>query len=118
LKISYSLGGLVVKQALMEAKLDSQYTWVAEATCLLVFATPHRGGKFAEAGSGAAKFIRAMSRKTSDDLLEALKKNSAEAAKRFVQGRHLPENCLIISFFEKLSYSILKIVSFMEIIYE
>jgi triacylglycerol esterase/lipase EstA (alpha/beta hydrolase family) len=110
--IGHSIGGLVVKQALVEARLNPQYTWVAEATTLLVFfATPHQGGNYSEVGSVAAAFARTLSRKPSDDLLNALQKNSAEASRRYEQARHLPKKCLVISFYEKLSYGKLKIVS-------
>lgn len=103
----------MVKQALVEANIDTQHRWVAEATCLLVFfATPHQGGNYAGVGSVAAKLVRTVLRKPTDDLLEALKKNSADAARRFVNARHLPRNCLVISFYERMSYKKLGVVSF------
>ncbi|KAK4164656.1 putative kinesin light chain, partial [Cladorrhinum sp. PSN259] len=99
--ICHSLGGLVVKQALVEAKLDESYKSIFEATCLLAFfATPHQGGNYASVGHVAAKIARTVLIAPSNDLLSALKKSSDEATRRFEQARHLSEKCLVISFFE------------------
>ncbi|RYP05013.1 hypothetical protein DL764_004088 [Monosporascus ibericus] len=99
------LGGLVVKEALVEATLDPTYKPIVEATRLLVFfATPHRGGKYANIGDIAAKIVRASLQKPSNKLLDALKKQSDSATKRFEQSRHLYERCLIVNFFEGQPY--------------
>ncbi|KAL2126598.1 hypothetical protein VTI74DRAFT_563 [Chaetomium olivicolor] len=103
--ICHSLGGLVVKQALVEAKLDESYKSIFEATCLLVFfATPHRGGKYATVGDVAAKIFTKALGVDANDLLNALKRNSNEATKRFEQARYLFERTLVVSFFEGGSY--------------
>ncbi|PGH14471.1 hypothetical protein AJ80_05916 [Polytolypa hystricis UAMH7299] len=78
--ICHSLGGLVVKQALIEATANSTSASIAEATCLLVFvATPHQGGDYASAGDVMAKAVRVSLRKPSNDLLRSLKHKSDEA---------------------------------------
>ncbi|KAL7754809.1 hypothetical protein ACKLNR_015149 [Fusarium oxysporum f. sp. zingiberi] len=42
--------------------------------------------------------------KPRNDLLDALKENSDQAMQRFEQARHLPERCLVVSFYEGDSY--------------
>ncbi|KAI0886308.1 TPR-like protein [Annulohypoxylon maeteangense] len=109
--ICHSLGGLVVKEALVEAALDVTYKSIAEETRLLVFfATPHRGGNGVGIGEIVAKIVRAGLRKPKNDLLDALKKNSDSATKRFEQSRHVYERCLVVNFFEGRSYGKLGII--------
>ncbi|KAH7304608.1 hypothetical protein B0I35DRAFT_401104 [Stachybotrys elegans] len=103
--ICHSLGGLIVKEALVTATLDIEYKSIVEATCLLVFfATPHQGGNYASVGDIVAKIVRASTSKPRNDLLDALREKSDQATQRFEQARHLPEKCLVISFFEGESY--------------
>ncbi|EXM12764.1 hypothetical protein FOTG_18754 [Fusarium oxysporum f. sp. vasinfectum 25433] len=103
--ICHSLGGLVVKEALVAATLDITYKSIVEATRLLVFfATPHQGGNYASLGDIVAKIVRTGMSKPRNDLLDALKENSDKATQRFEQARHLPERCLVVSFYEGDSY--------------
>ncbi|EGU77181.1 hypothetical protein FOXB_12308, partial [Fusarium oxysporum f. sp. conglutinans Fo5176] len=103
--ICHSLGGLVVKEALVTATLDVTYKSIVEATRLLVFfATPHQGGNYASLGDIVAKIVRTGMSKPRNDLLDALKENSDQATQLFEQGRHLPERCLVVSFYEGDSY--------------
>lgn len=89
----------------MEATLDSRYRSIRDSTRLLVFfATPHRGGKHASVGDVVAKIVRAGLRRPKNDLVDALKEDSEAANKRFEQARHLPANCLIVSFYETEPY--------------
>ncbi|KAH6881069.1 hypothetical protein B0T10DRAFT_551364 [Thelonectria olida] len=109
--ICHSLGGLVVKEALVEATLDVSYKSIVEATRLLVFfATPHQGGNYASVGDVAAKIVSAGLLKPSNDLLDALKQHSNEATRRFEQSRHLYERCLVVSFFEGMPYGKMGII--------
>ncbi|XTI93984.1 P-loop containing nucleoside triphosphate hydrolase protein [Cenococcum geophilum] len=106
--ICHSLGGLVVKEALVEATLDPTHKSIVEATCLLVFfATPHQGGNYATVGDVAARIVRAGLRKPSNDLVKSLESSSNEATRRFEQFRHLNEKFLVISFYEGKSYGTL-----------
>ncbi|KAH8894406.1 hypothetical protein GQ53DRAFT_643154, partial [Thozetella sp. PMI_491] len=99
--ICHSLGGLVVKQALVEATLARSYTSIVEATRLVVFfATPHQGGNHVSVGAIVAELARVAFRNPPNDLLEALKKNSDAATKRFEQSRNLPDKFFIVNFFE------------------
>ncbi|KAM0293721.1 hypothetical protein ACHAPM_011521 [Fusarium culmorum] len=103
--ICHSLGGLIVKEALMAATLDATYKSTVEAACLLVFfATPHQGGNYASLGDIVAKIVRTGMSKPKNDLLEALKANSDQAMQRFEQARYLPERCLVVNFYEGDSY--------------
>ncbi|CZR68348.1 uncharacterized protein PAC_18247 [Phialocephala subalpina] len=90
--ICHSLGGLVVKEALVEGTIDTVYKSIVEATRLLVFfATPHQGGSYATVGDIAATIVRAGLRRPSNDLINSLKQDSDEATRRFEQSRHLQE---------------------------
>ncbi|RKK30690.1 hypothetical protein BFJ66_g16191 [Fusarium oxysporum f. sp. cepae] len=103
--ICHSLGGLIVKEALVAATLDGTYKSIVEATRLLVFfATPHQGGNYASLGDIVAKIVRTGMSKPRNDLLDALKESSDQALQRFEQARHLPERCLVVSFYEGDSY--------------
>ncbi|KAM0539953.1 hypothetical protein ACHAO7_011667 [Fusarium culmorum] len=89
------------RKALVAATLDVTYKSIVEATRLLVFfATPHQGGNYASLGDIVAKIVRTGISKPRNDLLDALKENSDQAMQRFEQGRHLPEKCLVVSFYE------------------
>lgn len=46
----------------------------------------------------------------SNDLIDALKRDSIEATKRFEQARHVFERCLVVSFSESRSYGKMGIV--------
>ncbi|EXL66121.1 hypothetical protein FOPG_17688 [Fusarium oxysporum f. sp. conglutinans race 2 54008] len=103
--ICHSLGGLIVKEALVAATLDGTYKSIVETTRLLVFfATPHQGGNYASLGDIVAKIVRTGMSKPRNDLLDALKESSDQAMQRFEQARHLPERCLVVSFYEGDSY--------------
>ncbi|KAI1482378.1 TPR-like protein [Daldinia eschscholtzii] len=110
--ICHSLGGLVVKEALIEANQDIIYRPILEATRLLVFfATPHRGGNYANIGDVVAKIVKFGSgNRRNNKLLDELKRNSDSATKRFAQSRHIYERCLIVNFFEGASYGKLGII--------
>lgn len=58
-----------------------------------------------------AKIAQAARLTASNDLLEALKRNSDAAAQRFEKSRHLTDRFLVVSFFESQSYGKLGIVS-------
>ena len=75
--IAHSLGGLLVKQALVEAKINPLYTCIQASTYGLVFfATPHSGGNKAGVADSAAKFCSALTGQPKNSLLETLEKAS------------------------------------------
>ncbi|KAF2872761.1 hypothetical protein BDV95DRAFT_397503 [Massariosphaeria phaeospora] len=104
--IAHSMGGLLVKEALVEATLDDSYSEILRSTKLLVFfGTPHRGGNHATVGDYVARLYKTMARNPRNDLVESLREFSDTATKRYEQFRHKLEDFLIISFFETLPYS-------------
>lgn len=77
--LGHSLGGLLIKQALINAHNNPKYTPIKEATTgLAFFATPHNGGdwKLLSLGYVAAKIAVATGIQQGDDILETLKKGS------------------------------------------
>jgi hypothetical protein len=104
------------EQALVEGTLDPTYRSIVKSTRLLVFfATPHLGGNYSGIGDFAAKIVRTGLRTPSNDLLEGLKSGSRDVIRRFEQARHLPDNCLVISFYETENYGRLGLVSYIHI---
>lgn len=75
--ISHSLGGLLVKQALVEAKLNPLYTCIKASTHgLAFFGTPHSGGNRASVADCAAKLCSALTGHGKNSLLQTLEKAS------------------------------------------
>lgn len=75
--IAHSLGGLLVKQALVEAKLNPLYTCIKASTHGLVFfGTPHSGGNRASVADSAAKLCSALTGHGKNSLLETLEEDS------------------------------------------
>ena len=73
--IAHSLGGLLVKQALVGAKTNPLYSCIKASTYGLVFfATPHSGGNGASVADSAAKLCSALTRQAKNSLLETLEK--------------------------------------------
>ncbi|KAK4188864.1 hypothetical protein QBC35DRAFT_495003 [Podospora australis] len=77
--LGHSMGGLLIKQALINAHNNPKYTEIRNATTgLAFFATPHNGGdwKLVSLGSVAAKIATATGFQQGDDVLETLKQGS------------------------------------------
>ena len=75
--VAHSLGGLLVKQALIEALLNQKYKCIKASTYGIVFfATPHSGGNGAGIAESAAKFCSALTGQTRNSLLQTLTKHS------------------------------------------
>ena len=67
------MGGLLIKQALINAHNNPKYTPIKDATTgLAFFATPHHGGdwKFVSLGSVAATIATTVGFQKGDDVLE------------------------------------------------
>jgi hypothetical protein len=70
------MGGILIKQALINAHNNTKYTPIKDATKGLVFfATPHRGGNWmmVSLGGVATKIATFMGFQKGDDVLETLK---------------------------------------------
>ena len=87
--IAHSLGGLVVKQALVTAKNNDAYSSVRNATYGLVFfAVPHQGGHGATLGAIAKNIVLSVNGDSRNDLVESLKKNSLFQENQAMLFRH------------------------------
>ena len=101
--IAHSLGGIVVKRALVEAKLNDLYRSIREATYgIAFFGTPHQGGNLARLGDIASTIIRSVLRNPSNSLMEALKKDSAFVESLQSDFQHQLDNYKVLSFYETL----------------
>ncbi|EAW09990.1 LipA and NB-ARC domain protein [Aspergillus clavatus NRRL 1] len=100
--IGHSLGGLVIKQALLNAHEDPKYTAIRLATCGLVFfGTPHRGAKGVEVGKIAAKVARFVSSgHASNELLNSLEYDSLFTRQMSNRFSHQLEDYRVVSFVE------------------
>ena len=101
--VAHSLGGIVVKRALVEAKLDDSYRSIREATHgIAFFGTPHQGGNSAKLGDIAASIVRGILRNPPNTFMEALKKDSLFSNDIVEDFRHSLEDYYVVSFFETL----------------
>ncbi|KAK0665214.1 hypothetical protein QBC41DRAFT_16307 [Cercophora samala] len=77
--IGHSLGGLLIKQALINAHNNPKFTEIKDVTTgLAFFATPHNGGdwKLVSLGSLVARVATATGFQPGDDVMEVLKEGS------------------------------------------
>ena len=99
--VAHSLGGIIVKQALIEAKLDDSCGNIREATYgIAFFGTPHQGANDVKLGSIAASIVRSVSRNPQNTFLEALKKDSLFSDIVAENFRHQLEDYYVLSFVE------------------
>ncbi|KAK3936743.1 ankyrin repeat-containing domain protein [Diplogelasinospora grovesii] len=99
--ICHSLGGLVVKRALVTTRLTDEYSSIKNATyCIAFFGTPHRGANGVALGDIAASIARFALRKATNTFLEALKKDSLFADDLVKDFRQQLEDYYILSFYE------------------
>ncbi|KAJ8133016.1 hypothetical protein O1611_g607 [Lasiodiplodia mahajangana] len=99
--LCHSMGGLLVKQALINAHSNPKHTPTKRATSgLAFFATPHNGGdwKLVSLGRLAAKVATSAGFQKGDDVLETLKKGSIFSEIMQEQFRHQLLEYDIISF--------------------
>ncbi|MCJ1422110.1 Serine active site containing protein 1 [Xylographa parallela] len=101
--VAHSLGGVVVKRALVEAKLDESYQSIREATYgIAFFGKPHQGGNFAKLGDIAASITRSVLGNPSNTFMGALKTDSLFSNTLVEDFRHQLEDYYVLSFFETL----------------
>jgi hypothetical protein len=100
--ISHSLGGLIVKRAIVEARSLDTYKSLLEAVHGLVFfGTPHRGGNKAGLGDVAASVARFVLSNPANSYLEALKKNSFFAESLRYDFANRQEEFSVVTFYEE-----------------
>ncbi|KAJ0414986.1 hypothetical protein BJY00DRAFT_294203 [Aspergillus carlsbadensis] len=101
--IAHSLGGIIVKEALVQAKLGVIYDSIRTATYgIAFFGTPHRGSHMAKMGETVAKAVRAFLRTPSNTFLNALKENDLYANELSANFQKLLEDYHYINFYETL----------------
>ena len=103
--MGHSMGGLLIKQALINAHNNPDYTSIKNATTgLAFFATPHHGGdwKLVSLGGVAAKVALTLGFQKGDDVLEALKTGSIFSDFMQEHWRHQLERYSIVSFWGSL----------------
>lgn len=99
--IAHSLGGLVVKQALVIAKNDNTYINLRKATHGLVFfAVPHQGGHGAGLGTIAKNIVLSLTGDAKNDIVESLKSNSLFQENQAAIFKHQLEDYQIVSIYE------------------
>ncbi|KAL8729216.1 MAG: hypothetical protein Q9181_005069 [Wetmoreana brouardii] len=100
--VAHSLGGLLVKQALVQAGTDPLYKCLKASTFGLVFfATPHRGGEGAGVAEAAAMVYSAVTGQPRNKLLDSLKKKSLINELSSDQFRHQMNDYEVLSFIER-----------------
>ncbi|KAI1450024.1 hypothetical protein F5Y02DRAFT_413701 [Annulohypoxylon stygium] len=98
--ICHSLGGIIVKRALVHSNNDETYKSIRKSTFGVVFfATPHKGGSHTEVGDIVAKIARSLNGSPSNNFMDALKGNSilSTISNDF---RQLLEDLQFLSFYE------------------
>ncbi|OIW33004.1 hypothetical protein CONLIGDRAFT_570241, partial [Coniochaeta ligniaria NRRL 30616] len=77
--VCHSMGGLIVKQALLTASIDQQYLLISQHTQGVVFmGTPHRGSDLAKWGSLLATVAKVAFLSPKKEFLDNLHKNRKE----------------------------------------
>ncbi|VUC25694.1 unnamed protein product [Clonostachys rosea] len=103
--LAHSMGGLLVKQALINAGMNPKYSMIKEMTKgIAFFATPHHGGDATMVGLGsvATKIARTAGFQQGDDVLETLKSGNIFSDVMHEHWRHQMVEYNIISFWGAL----------------
>ncbi|KAI0383731.1 hypothetical protein F5Y04DRAFT_249567 [Hypomontagnella monticulosa] len=101
--ICHSLGGLIVKKALVLSAIDRKYEPILRSTHGIVFfGTPHNGGNYAGVGSIISNIGRSLLGNPSNDFINALSRNSHVLVAITDDFRHLSEQLQFICFYETL----------------
>ena len=99
--LGHSMGGLLIKQALINAHNNPNYTSIKDATSgISFFATPHTGGdwRLVSLGSLAAKMASKAGFKRGESVMETLKEGSIFSDIMQDQWRHQLESYDLVSF--------------------
>ncbi|KAN0104101.1 WD40 repeat-like protein [Hyaloscypha variabilis] len=96
--IVHSMGGLIVKEAYMQGKLDPEYESITKAISAIIFlATPHRGTNLADTLN---RILQASFVSNSKQYITDLAQNSFILQKLNEQFRHVAPKLDIVSFYE------------------
>ncbi|KAA8909197.1 hypothetical protein FN846DRAFT_943203 [Sphaerosporella brunnea] len=97
--VGHSLGGLIIKQALVDAQ--GRYTSIKQATHGVVFfGTPHQGGSKETLCRITANIIAASGGSVSNDLMLSLERDSQNARNANEVFRQTARDIEIVNFFE------------------
>lgn len=102
--VCHSLGGIVVKQALIEAhNADELHGITLSATKgIAFFGTPHGGGHGARLGDGIIRVLRALTGNVRNDIMESLRKDSFLSNHLQLNFARRAKGMRIINFMETL----------------
>ncbi|KAI1392353.1 uncharacterized protein F4822DRAFT_436211 [Hypoxylon trugodes] len=103
--LGHSMGGLLIKQALINAHNNPKYMTLKDATWgLAFFATPHNGGdwKLVSLGGIATKIAGALGFRKGDNIIEVLKTGSMFSDIMQEHWRHRLLDYSILSFWGSL----------------
>lgn len=99
--IAHSLGGIIVKQALVWAAREPQYQSIKDHTLGIVFfGTPHRGSGKANYGKILANVAAGVMHKPKSKLIDALQSNSDTLMKLTSEFKFEAPNIEIMTFYE------------------
>jgi hypothetical protein len=100
--VCHSLGGLVVKQALVFAQMDKLFADIRNSTYGIIFlGTPHRGSSAADLASNLINITRLAFPGIQSQLLAALEKDSSTLGDIADEFRHISSDFEIASFYEQ-----------------
>ncbi|KAN0066955.1 vegetative incompatibility protein HET-E-1 [Elaphomyces granulatus] len=99
--VGHSLGGIVIKQALFQAKIEPQYQMISDVTVGIIFlGTPHRGSEKASYGEVLAKVATEVMHKPAPALVRALRANSEALMRLTTDFRFQMSQYQVCSFYE------------------
>ncbi|KAN0086995.1 vegetative incompatibility protein HET-E-1 [Elaphomyces granulatus] len=99
--VGHSLGGIVIKQALFQAKIEPQYQTISEATVGIIFlGTPHRGSDKASYGEVLANVATTVMHNPAPGLINVLRANSDALMRLTTDFRFQLPNYQVCSFYE------------------
>lgn len=99
--IAHSLGGIIVKQALVWAHREPQYQTIKDHTLGIVFfGTPHRGSDKANYGKTLANVAAGVMHKPKSKLISALQSNSETLMRLTSEFKFEAPNMEIMTFYE------------------
>ncbi|KAI9840817.1 MAG: hypothetical protein M1837_001290 [Sclerophora amabilis] len=98
--LAHSMGGLVVKQALVYAHNDGRFHILEESTIgVMFFGTPHRGTEQIKYG-GVLQRLANIMKKRDASLMKALQGDSDTLARLTQESRHQLSKYKLVSFYE------------------
>ena len=99
--VAHSLGGIIVKQALVWARREPRYESIGNHTLGVVFfGTPHRGSDKANYGKILANVAAGVMHKPKSKLISALQNNSETLMRLTSEFKFEASNFEIMTFYE------------------